>query len=132
MKHALIVSSITPHICMAVNCPCLHVHLSGRLALQKERYLGLLVGNNNYWKTHGINCNSELGTNSSFGELEIADSSFGGGSGVDGGEELEPTECLVQYSIVETVHATVYMLITVSSPVMAVAWKFKPMLIFRL
>ena len=91
--------------------------MSAHVSLQKERYLGFLVGNSNYWKTHGINCYNELANNSGFGELDT-NSSFGGGSGLDD-EESEPVKCLVQYSIVETVHAVVYMLVMVSPPAMA-------------
>lgn len=78
--------------------------------LQTERYLGLVIGNDNFWKTQGLGCGQSL---NSSGDDE--------GSGVlvgDGGYELLevelPSSCAISYTIVETVHAVLYMLIAVS------------------
>ena len=81
--------------------------------LQKEQYLGILVGKDNYWKGHSILC-----TLASANSTYIDDDEYGSGILInDGGSELlelDPTGCLISYAIIETVHAAVYMFIAVS------------------
>ena len=80
--------------------------------LQKEEYLGILVGKDNYWKGHGIQC-MLVPTNSSF-----ADDDYGNELLINDGEselvELDTETCLISYTLIETVHAAVYMFIAVS------------------
>ena len=59
--------------------------------------MGLVIGNDNWWRTHGIGCTSLVVT----------------GSGAGMGEEPEDT-CLASYTLIETVHASLFMFLTVS------------------
>lgn len=70
-----------------------------------------MIGNDNFWKSHGLGC-GQAAINSSGDEI---------GSGIligDGGYELLEVElsssCIISYTIIETVHAALYMLIAVS------------------
>lgn len=62
---------------------------------QKEHYLGLALGNDNWWRTHGINCNynTNIQTNSTLGHVN--ETMKIDGSGVGGG--LEP--CVLSYVV---------------------------------
>ena len=71
------------------------------LFLQKEHVLGLVVGNDNWWRTHGIRCSSPEETAGS-----------GGGSGM--GRSLSGDTCLLSYTTIETIHAAIFMLLTVN------------------
>lgn len=96
---------------------------------QKEHYLGVLIGNDNYWRTHGIKCgvglesstgdeNGMSSGNSGMGmESSTGDEGSGNYSGDGGIEMLEvalENTCLVSYSVIETIHAAIYMFIAVS------------------
>ena len=65
-----------------------------------------MVGNDNWWRTHGIGCTS------------VAVTGSGAGSGAGGGEQgAEPEDtCLASYTLIETVHASLFMFLTVSKP----------------
>lgn len=76
-----------------------------------------MVGNDNWWKSHGIGCQSSEPSGGGGGDFEGS----GFGSGVNGGregggEQLEEdrSSCLLSYAAVETIHAVVFMLFTVS------------------
>lgn len=80
------------------------MHCNSYNCLQMEHYLGR---GDNYWKTHGLLCSHK------------DDSGSGSGYDFSGGDdlrllEMEPDRCLVFYSVVETVHASVFILLAVS------------------
>ena len=89
---------------------------------QKEHYLGLLIGNDNWWRTHGIGC--RLVTVGGGGSGAAADQEMeavgsgataaAGGGGANGGNGEEYTSCLLSYTVIETVHAALFMFLTVS------------------
>ena len=64
-------------------------------SLQKEHYLGLALGNENWWRTHGINCNvsTDIQINSTLGYVN--DTMKMDGSGIGAG--LEP--CVLSYVV---------------------------------
>jgi hypothetical protein len=98
------------------------------LSLQKEHYLGLVIGNDNWWRTHGIDCRLETVGGGGSGaaaagatdhEMAVVGSgataagaagSINGGGGA--GEEY--TSCLISYTVIETIHAALFMFLTVS------------------
>ena len=99
---------------------------------QKEHYLGLVIGNENFWRSHGLGCGNAINNNGSGGsgsdvggDINITYAEEGSGSGLslggsgyellevgDGAELLD--SCTVPYALIETIHATIYMLIAVS------------------
>ena len=54
------------------------------LPLQKEHYLGLTLGNDNWWRRNGIGCPS----------MSMMEGESGGGTMVE-----EEEECLVSYAV---------------------------------
>ena len=98
---------------------------------QKEHYLGLLIGNDNWWRTHGIGCRlvpvGSDGSGAAAGaggtadqemEAVVGSGAITTGAGGDGGgqgqwgEEL--VSCLLSYTVIETIHAALFMFLTVS------------------
>ena len=95
--------------------------LSNIFFSQKEHYLGLLIGNDNWWRTHGIGC--RLVTVGGGGSGAAADQEMeamgsgataAAGGGANGGNGEEYTSCLLSYTVIETVHAALFMFLTVS------------------
>lgn len=84
------------------------------LSVQMETYLGILVGNDNYWKSHGLGCLRAAPDNTS----EDGSAQLSSGNDTEGsGQEVLSSEsqgCIVSYSIVETIHATFYIFFAVS------------------
>ena len=98
---------------------------------QKEHYLGLLIGNDNWWRTHGIGCRlvtvggdgsgAAAGAGTADQEMEavVGSGAITTGAGGDGGgqgqtqwgEEL--VSCLLSYTVIETIHAALFMFLTV-------------------
>ena len=64
--------------------------------------MGLMIGNDNWWRTHGIGCSP----------IAMTGSGAGSGTGTQW-EESEDT-CLVPYTVIETVHASIFMFLTVN------------------
>lgn len=89
--------------------------------LQKQKYLGALIGNDNFWKTHGLGCGWD-----NLGKLGGDE---GSGLTVVSGDDMldlldpepSPSSCVVPYMVVETVHAAVYMFVAVSVCLVAIA-----------
>lgn len=63
-----------------------------------------MVGNDNWWRTHGISCTSVSG-----------DGSGGPWNGTESNqwEEFGDT-CVLPYTVIETVHAAIFMFLTVT------------------
>lgn len=65
-----------------------------------------MIGNDNWWKSHGIGCNSPTTTAGSGADER--------GSGTEGEEQWEEMgDCLLSYTVIETVHAALFMFLTV-------------------
>ena len=64
--------------------------------------MGLLIGNDNWWKTHGVGCSP------------IAKTGSGAGSGAGTQWEEPGDTCLVPYTVIETVHASIFTFLTVN------------------
>lgn len=72
----------------------------------------MLIGNDNYWKGHGIQCMLVPAINST-----VMTDDNGSGFLISGGgetTELDHGNCLISYTLIETMHAAIYMLIAVS------------------
>lgn len=72
--------------------------------------MGLLIGNDNWWRTHGIGCSSPTSGTAS---------GDGSGAGIlweDFATQWEESgdTCLLPYTVIETVHASIFMFLTVS------------------
>ena len=71
--------------------------------------MGLLIGNDNWWKTHGIDCRLVPVGGSGAADQQVV------GSGTNGREQWEEEyTCLLSYTVIETVHAAVFMFLTVN------------------
>lgn len=90
---------------------------------QKEHYLGLLIGNDNWWRTHGIDCRlvtvgggsgAAAGTTDQQEVVGSGDTAAGGGHGGQEQWGEEYTLCLLSYNVIETIHAALFMFLTVS------------------
>ena len=75
--------------------------------VQKEHYLGLVIGNDNWWRTHGINCKSSS---------LVSTANVTNQTGGSGESAIEEEGCVLSYAVIETIHAAIYMLLTVSLP----------------
>ena len=87
---------------------------------QKEHYLGLLIGNDNWWRTHGIDCHLVTvgdGSGAAAGTTDQQEEVGSGATAGHGGQEQwgdEYTSCLLSYNVIETMHAALFMFLTVS------------------
>ena len=85
--------------------------------------MGLLIGNDNWWRTNGIDCRLVTvggGGSGAAADQEMAAVGSGvtaaagaGASGSDG-ELEEYMSCLLSYTVIETIHAALFMFLTVS------------------
>lgn len=87
--------------------------------------MGLLIGNDNWWQTHGIDCrlvtvggggSGAAAVGATDHEMAVVGSgaiATGGANGGDGAGE-EYTSCLLSYTVIETIHAALFMFLTVS------------------
>ena len=66
-----------------------------------------MVGNDNWWRTHGIDC--RLVPVSGSGADQVVD-----GSGAGREQPEDEYTCLLSYTVIETVHAAVFMFLTVN------------------
>ena len=97
--------SLSIHCCLTIISP------------QKEHYLGLLIGNDNWWRTHGIDCRLVPVGGGSGAADGVTDQVVGSGAGTGGQEQWEESEytsCLLSYTVIETVHAAIFMFLTVN------------------
>lgn len=92
-KIAIGVFAVWNFISLGLNLLIICVYNDIGLLRQKERYLGLSFGNDNWWRKHGISCSEEQD-----------------GSGDD---LTADTECPLTYAAIETIHAAVYMFLAV-------------------
>ena len=82
--------------------------------------MGLLIGNDNWWRTNGIDCRLVMvdgGGSGAAADQEMVAVGSGvsaAGAGANGGDGEEYMSCLLSYTVIETIHAALFMFLTVS------------------
>jgi len=84
-------------ISIGLNLVVIFIYNDIGLLKEKEHYLGLTFGNDNWWRKNGIGCPGS----------SAEERGSGGGRGME-------EECLVSYAVTETIHASIYMALAVS------------------
>lgn len=105
-KIAIGMYSVWNLISIGLNLVIILIYNDVGLLSKKEHYLGLSVGNDNWWRTHGMGCRET-------GDEE--------GSGND---DSGTVECTASYATIETIHATVYMFLALITLLLSVCLLF--------